>query len=112
MEKRLTDVQHLSNIIVLMDQYMTKWTKYTLEEVDKDQLLIFGFVKYLELIGQEASAMTDAFKGKHYAPWTQLESYKDVFDWEIGAEELHAIDFDPSFSEAWRMLLDIFKEVK
>ena len=50
METPVTDVEHLATIIVLMDEYMASWAKYEVDEVDKNLILIFGFVKTLELI--------------------------------------------------------------
>ncbi|MBQ7632384.1 MAG: hypothetical protein IJS82_06490 [Paludibacteraceae bacterium] len=98
-------------IIVLMDNYMASWTTSKVDEVNKKSILLYGFVKHLELIGEEASALTDEFKGKYNIPWTQLESYKNVFHWDITAEELHDINYDPSFSGTWTKLLKIFDQV-
>ena len=106
------DVEHLAMIIVLMDTYMAHWAKYEVEEVDKNPILLFGFVKHLELIGEEALAMTEEFKGKYYVPWTQLESYKNVFHWQINAEELYKINWDSSFSGTWTKLLEIYEDIK
>ena len=114
MKTPVTDVDHLAMIIVLMDDYMASWTKYEVEEVDKNPILLFGFVKHLELIGEEALAMTNEFKGKYNVPWTQLESYKNAFHWQIKAEELYNINWNPSlsgFSGTWTKLLNIFEEI-
>jgi len=108
----VTDVDRLAMIIVLMDNYMASWTTYNVEDVNKNWILLHGFVKHLELIGETALAMTDEFKGKYYVPWTLLESYKNAFHWDITAEELYQINRDPAFSGAWTKLLEIFKEVK
>jgi len=81
MKTPVTDVDHLAMIIVLMDEYMANWAKYEVNDVDENLILQFGFVKTLELIGEETLALTDEFKGKYSVNWTQLESYKDAFHW-------------------------------
>ena len=112
MKTPVTDVDHLTMIIALMDDYMASLAKYEVEEVDKTPILLFGFVKQLELIGGEALAMTDEFKGKYSVNWTQLESYKDAFHWQINAEELYNINWNPSFSGTWTKLLNIYEGVR
>ena len=111
MKTPVTDVDHLAMIIVLMDEYMANWAKYEVDDVDKNLILLFGFVKTLELIGEETLALTDEFKGKYSVNWTQLESYKDAFHWQINAEELHDINWNPYFSVTWNKLLNIYDGV-
>ena len=111
MDTLLTDINHLANIIVCMDNYMGSWTRYTKEQVDKDSILLFGFVKHLELIGQETAALSEVFRNVHPCKWDELEELKDIFRWDITADDLYNINRQ-KLPTLWIRLLEIFKEVK
>ena len=111
MEAQTNDIEHLANIIVCMDEFMGSWTQYKKEKVEKDLLLLFGFVKLLELIGQETAALSPEFKQEHPCEWDALEELKDVFRWNIKAEDLYDINWQ-TLPTIWTRVLDIFEEIK
>ena len=65
----------LQSINVLLDHR----DGLTLENIRRDEVFYFGLVKHLEIIGEAAYKLTNAFRNSHpQTPWRQIISMRHV----------------------------------
>ncbi len=57
MRERIKDAERLTHILEAIDGIQMNQKIYSLEDVEKNSIIFYGFVKYLEIIG-EAVYMT------------------------------------------------------
>lgn len=65
MRERIKDKGRLEHIASAINALLENKDKYTYEEVVGNSILFYGFVKYVEIIGEAAYMISKEFKAEH-----------------------------------------------
>ena len=79
MRERIKDKDRLEHILKSLTVLLANKDKYTLEQVENDSLLFFGFVKHLEIIGEAVYKLTKEFRENHpEVEWIPIEGMRHI----------------------------------
>ncbi len=79
MRERIKDKGRLEHILSAIDGIMENKQKFSLDDVEKDSIVFYGFVKYVEIIGEAVYMLTKEFKAMHpEVEWDVIEGMRHV----------------------------------
>lgn len=79
MRETTKDRGRLEHIATAIDVLLTSKDKYTFDEVRRDPILFFGFVKNVEIIGEAVYMLSPEFKERHpEVEWRVIEGMRHV----------------------------------
>ena len=79
MRERIKDKDRLQHILEAIDVLQGGAQKYSLEQIEKDSILYFGFVKQVEIIGEAVYMLTKEFRESHPdIEWDAIEGMRHV----------------------------------
>lgn len=79
MREKVKDKGRLWHILEAIDVLLANKDRYTLEEVSKNPIIFFGFVKHVEIIGEAVYMLTKDFKNSHPdVEWDVIEGMRHV----------------------------------
>lgn len=79
MREKIRDKERLKHILEAIDVLMTNKSKHSLEEILDDSIVFYGFVKYVEIIGEAVYMLTKEFKATHSGvEWEVIEGMRHV----------------------------------
>ena len=65
MREEVRNKARLGHILEAIDVLLTNKNRYSIDEVSKNPILFFGFVKHVEIIGEAVYMLTKDFKSSH-----------------------------------------------
>ena len=69
----------MQHILTAIDALMDGCNRYTVEQVENDSILFFGFVKQVEIIGEATYKLTKEFRDAHpEVEWDVIEGMRHV----------------------------------
>ena len=79
MRDRIKDKDRLQHILDAIDVLQSGAQRYSLEQIEKDSILYFGFVKQVEIIGEAVYMLTKEFRESHPdIEWDAIEGMRHV----------------------------------
>ncbi len=79
MRERIRDAERLKHILDAIDGIQKNQKIYTTDKVEKDSIIFYGFVKYLEIIGEAVYMLTKEFRSEHpEVDWSIIEKMRHV----------------------------------
>lgn len=79
MREKIKDRGRLEHIAAAINVLLANKDKYTYNEVVDNPILFFGFVKYVEIIGEAVYMITKEFKNSHSdVEWSVIEGMHHV----------------------------------
>lgn len=79
MRERIKDSERLKHIIEAMNVIIENKDKHSFEEVLSDKIVLFGFVKHVEIIGEAVYKLTKEFRSQHpEIDWDVIEGMRHV----------------------------------
>lgn len=79
MRERIKDKDRLQHILDAIDILQSGAQRYSLEQIEKDSILYFGFVKQVEIIGEAVYMLTKEFRESHPdIEWDAIEGMRHV----------------------------------
>ena len=79
MRERINDKDRLQHILDAIDVLQKGAQRYSLEQIEKDSILYFGFVKQVEIIGEAVYMLTKEFRESHPdIEWDAIEGMRHV----------------------------------
>lgn len=79
MRERIKDNDRLQHILDAIDILQSGAQRYSLEQIEKDSILYFGFVKQVEIIGEAVYMLTKEFRESHPdIEWDAIEGMRHV----------------------------------
>lgn len=79
MREPIKDITRLEHILEAINSLIENKEKYTFEQIKGDNILFFGFVKLLEIIGEATYMLTKEFRAAHTATnWQVIENMRHV----------------------------------
>lgn len=79
MREKIRDSGRLRHILDSICVLQDSKCRYTLEEVAKDPILFYGFVKHVEIIGEAVYKLTKEFRTAHpEIDWDAIEGMRHV----------------------------------
>ena len=79
MRERIKDNDRLQHILDAIDVLQSGAQRYSLEQIEKDSILYFGFVKQVEIIGEAVYMLTKEFRESHPdIEWDAIEGMRHV----------------------------------
>ncbi len=79
MREGIKDKGRLEHILNAIDAVLENKAKYSLDDISKDSIVFYGFVKYVEIIGEAIYMLTKEFKEAHQeVEWEAIEGMRHV----------------------------------
>ena len=79
MRERIKDKDRLQHILDAIDVLQNGAQRHSLEQIEKDSILYFGFVKQVEIIGEAVYMLTKEFRESHPdIEWDAIEGMRHV----------------------------------
>lgn len=79
MREKIKDKGRLEHIASAIDILLRNKDKYSFDEVKSDPILFYGFVKYVEIIGEAVYMLSTEFKESHTeVEWRVIEGMRHV----------------------------------
>lgn len=79
MRERIKDKDRLQHILDAIDILQSGAQRYSLEQIENDSILYFGFVKQVEIIGEAVYMLTKEFRESHPdIEWDAIEGMRHV----------------------------------
>lgn len=79
MRDKIRDKERLEHIMESIEKIITGSKRWSRDEMIKDPIIFFGFVKCVEVIGEATYKLTCQFKDSHpEAPWFVMERMRHV----------------------------------
>lgn len=79
MRERIKDSDRLKHILDAMNVIIENKEKHSYEEIVSDKIVLFGFVKHVEIIGEAVYKLTKEFRGQHpEVEWYIIEGMRHV----------------------------------
>lgn len=79
MREKIKDKGCLEHILRAIEVLMANKDKHTFEEVLEDPIIFYGFVKYVEIIGEAVYMLTKDFRDAHpEVEWDVIEGMRHV----------------------------------
>ena len=79
MREKIKDKGRLEHILSSIDIILNNKNKYEYEDVIKDPIVFYGFVKHVEIIGEAVYMLTKEFRETHTeVEWDVIEGMRHV----------------------------------
>lgn len=79
MREKVKDSGRLVHILNAINGIIASKELYTLEQIENNTLLFYGFTKYVEIIGEAVYMLTKDFRDSHpEVDWRQIERMRHV----------------------------------
>ncbi len=79
MREKIRDRERLEHILEAINNIIENQKIYSFEEVKKNSIIFYGFVKYLEIIGEAVYMLTKEFRESHpEVNWKIIEKMRHV----------------------------------
>lgn len=79
MREKVKDSGRLVHILDAINGIIADKELYTLEQIENNTLLFYGFTKYVEIIGEAVYMLTKEFRDSHSeVNWRQIERMRHV----------------------------------
>lgn len=79
MRERIKDKGRLEHILNAIDMILANKSRFTLEQIEADPIVFYGFVKQIEIIGEAVYMLTKEFRGSHpELDWETIENMRHV----------------------------------
>ena len=79
MRETLRDIERLNHIKDAINVLLDNKDKHTFEEMSSDSIVFYGFVKYVEIIGEAVYMLTKDFRNEHSeVEWDEIERMRHV----------------------------------
>ncbi len=79
MREKIRDKGRLEHILNAINAIMESKQKYSFQDVENDSIIFYGFVKYVEIIGEAVYMLTKEFKASHPdVEWDIIEGMRHV----------------------------------
>ena len=79
MRERIRDKGRLEHILTAIDNLLEGSKRHTMEEAAADNIIFYGFVKQVEIIGEATYKLTTEFREAHpETPWNKMEGMRHV----------------------------------
>lgn len=79
MREEVRNKARLGHILEAIDVLLANKNRYSIDEVSKNPILFFGFVKHVEIIGEAVYMLTKDFKSSHNeVEWDVIEGMRHV----------------------------------
>lgn len=79
MRERIKDKGRLEHILAAIDLIENNKHRFTLEQVEADPIMFFGFVKQIEIIGEAVYMLSKEFRAAHPdVEWDDIEGMRHV----------------------------------
>lgn len=79
MREKPRDKERLEHILMACNNIAIGMQQYSFDEIQKNNLLYYGMVKNVEIIGEATYNLTKEFKEKHSdIPWRDMERMRHV----------------------------------
>jgi len=79
MRERIRDKERLQHILEAINILESGAARYTVEQVEKDSIIFYGFVKQVEIIGEAVYKLTKEFRVNHpEVEWDPIEGMRHV----------------------------------
>ncbi len=79
MREQIKDRGRLEHILAAINGIMENKQKYSFDEIEKDSIVFYGFVKYVEIIGEAVYMLTKEFRAMHpEVEWDAIEGMRHV----------------------------------
>lgn len=79
MRETLRDIERLNHIKDAINVLLDNKDKHTFEEMSSDPIVFYGFVKYVEIIGEAVYMLTKDFRNEHSeVEWDEIERMRHV----------------------------------
>ena len=79
MRDKIKDKGRLEHILNAIDVLLENKGKYSLETISSDPIIFYGFVKYVEIIGEAVYMLTKEFRDAHpEVEWDVIERMRHV----------------------------------
>ncbi len=106
MREKIRDKERLKHILEAIDVLIANKSKHSLEEILDDPIVFYGFVKYVEIIGEAAYMLTKDFKATHLeVEWEVIEGMRHVLVhgyYKIKPKQLwNTIEYDIPILRPW-----------
>ncbi len=92
MRERARDAERLKHILDAINGIQMSKDRYGLEAIERNSIIFYGFVKYLEIIGEAVYMLTKEFRNDHpEVEWDVIEKMRHVLVhdyYQIQAEQL------------------------
>jgi len=79
MRERIRDKERLQHILDAINTLQSGAERYTIEQVEGDTIIFYGFVKQVEIIGEAVYKLTREFRDNHSeVEWDSIEGMRHV----------------------------------
>ena len=79
MREKVRDKERIEHIAEAIDAIVKYKDKYTLKEAQADPIIYYGYVKYVEIIGEAVYMLSKEFKESHTSvEWDVIEKMRHV----------------------------------
>ncbi len=79
MREPIRDIERLRHIAQAITILQEGFKRYSLEQVESDPILFYGFVKQVEIIGEAVYMLTKEFRAQHPdTEWDVIEGMRHV----------------------------------
>ena len=104
MREQVRDNERLQHILKAIDILLSGAQRYSLETVEEDPIVYFGFVKQVEIIGEAVYMLTKDFRTAHpEVEWDAIEGMRHVL--------VHGY-YEISPNKVWNVILKDLPELK
>ena len=79
MREAVRDPERLKHILQAIEYVEEGQKKYSVQQIQQDHIVYYGFVKQLEIIGEATYMLTREFRDNHpETPWGKIEGMRHV----------------------------------
>ncbi len=79
MREQIKDKGRLEHILATVNAVLENKSKYSFDDVSNNPIVFYGFVKYVEIIGEAVYMLTKEFKEAHpEIEWEAIEGMRHV----------------------------------
>ena len=79
MREEIRDIERLNHILDAINVLVDNKDKHSLDEMASDAIVFYGFVKYVEIIGEAVYMLTKEYRDSHpEVEWNTIERMRHV----------------------------------
>ena len=79
MRERIRDKERLEHMLHAMQRIDEGLRTYSIDQIQKESIVYYGFVKQVEIIGEATYMLTKEFRAMHTeVPWNKIEGMRHV----------------------------------
>ncbi|MCM1555876.1 MAG: DUF86 domain-containing protein [Bacteroides sp.] len=108
MREKPRDKERLEHILTACNTITAGMQQYSFDDIQKDTLLFYGFIKQVEIIGEAAYQTTRQFKAEHPdIPWDKMEGMRHVL-----VHDYYSINFEQLKYTIEYNIPDLFSKIQ